>query len=369
MDIISYGAASKERRRAETLAGKLGDGVEGTSENLQERLKALTDSMDDVTRLADNVIVRDAVNLMKAEARLNTIVQAKKYGMEHMVFDDLLDLSGIDTVNSTGFTYDAVKGEIMGGTILTKKITVNSNVEKILIVDDIDSSSNESTAKIVYEIPYPSNPDWSRIGVEGSLGVIVSGQSIRMDRDISLKSIGVFMGYDVGEPGDITLWIQEGTSDPTSTQAIAHSKIPSFRDKSPKNYFFEFEEVVLKKDMEYLLYFTTTLNSGAPRENYKLYVTSERSLPNSRYYSKNGVQQWKENNSFNISFSLNEEEKKDLLKSYSIDQGVTWSDLNPQDSAHQINMSMDNSTSEKDIILKFELPVGGKLNNYGLIWT
>lgn len=132
MDIIAYGAASKEKRRAEELAILLGPDVKGGKENLQGRLDTLMNSMDDVTRLADRVIVRDAVNLMKAEARLNTVVQAKKYGMDHMVFDDLLDLSGIDTLKSTGYTHDAVKGEIglNGGVIQTKS---TNNVPSVFI--------------------------------------------------------------------------------------------------------------------------------------------------------------------------------------------------------------------------------------------
>lgn len=152
MDIIAYGAASKEKRRAEELATLLGPDVKGGKENLQGRLDTLMDSMDDVTRLADRVIVRDAVNLMKAEARLNTVVQAKKYGMDHMVFDDLLDLSGIDTLKSTGYTHDAVKGEFVlnSGSVQTKMTTdvpsviipvveSDGSLQLLIIVDGDDS--------------------------------------------------------------------------------------------------------------------------------------------------------------------------------------------------------------------------------------
>lgn len=152
MDIIAYGAASKEKRRAEELATLLGPDVKSGKENLQGRLDTLMDSMDDVTRLADRVIVRDAVNLMKAEARLNTVVQAKKYGMDHMVFDDLLDLSGIDTLKSTGYTHDAVKGEFVlnSGSVQTKMTTdvpsviipvveSDGSLQLLIIVDGDDS--------------------------------------------------------------------------------------------------------------------------------------------------------------------------------------------------------------------------------------
>lgn len=147
MDIIAYGAASQEKRRAKELADSLGPDVEGANDTLEQRLDILMDSMDDVTRLADRVIVRDAVNLMKAEARLNTLIQAKKYGMEHMVFDDLLDLSGIDTVKSTGYVHDAVNGKIQitAGKIETKLIQGTPDV----IVPVIESTEKMTVTVII----------------------------------------------------------------------------------------------------------------------------------------------------------------------------------------------------------------------------
>ena len=187
MDIIAYGAASKEKRRAEELATLLGPGVKGGKENLQGRLDALMDSMDDVTRLADRVIVRDAVNLMKAEARLNTIVKAKKYGMDHMVFDDLLDLSGIDTLKSTGYTHDTVKGEIIlgGGSVQIKTINdvpsivipvVESDapLELSIIVDGDDSKKQmiESEQKNHIEQALQEGTNFA-LQIEGS-GIVTS---------------------------------------------------------------------------------------------------------------------------------------------------------------------------------------------------
>lgn len=145
MDIIAYGAASKEKRRAEELASLLGPDVEGGEQTLQARLEKLMNSMDDVTRLANRVIIRDAINLMKAEARLNTIVQAKKFGMEHMIFDDLLDLSGIDAEKSIGYVHDPVLGEMIGGDIVTKNI--DSGVfEKVVLVADEKPDPNFNIA-------------------------------------------------------------------------------------------------------------------------------------------------------------------------------------------------------------------------------
>ena len=122
MDIIAYGQAKKEMRRVEEMSTLLGPGVKGEKNNLQERIDALVDSLDDVTLLADRLIVQEAINLVKAEARLNSIIQAKKYEMKHMFFDDLLDLSGIDTIKSKGYSHDAIKGEVSmsNGTLQTK---------------------------------------------------------------------------------------------------------------------------------------------------------------------------------------------------------------------------------------------------------
>lgn len=187
MDIIAYGAASKEKRRAEELAALLGPDVKGGKENLQGRLDTLMDSMDDATRLADRVIVRDAVNLMKAEARLNTVVQAKKYGMDHMVFDDLLDLSGIDTLNSTGYTHDAVKGEIVltNGSIQSKATTDLASIiipvvesdapmQLSIIVDGDDSKKQiiESEKKNYIEQALQEGANFA-LRIEGS-GIVTS---------------------------------------------------------------------------------------------------------------------------------------------------------------------------------------------------
>lgn len=190
MDIIAYGAASQEKRRAKELADLLGPDVEGTSETLEGRLDALMESMDDVTRLADRVILRDAVNLMKAEARLNTIVQAKKYGMEHMVFDDLLDLSGIDTTKSTGYVHDALNGRIQltTGKIETKAIQGTPDV----MVPVIDSSPGMTVTVIIdgdeekKEILLPETANRLKESViEGGVSF-----SVRIEGTGTIKSVG-----------------------------------------------------------------------------------------------------------------------------------------------------------------------------------
>ncbi|MBA4293730.1 hypothetical protein C0431_12280 [bacterium] len=156
MDIIAYGVASKEKRRADELSALLGPGVEGASTDLKGRLDSLIESMDQVTMMANRVIIQNAVNLMKAEARLNIIIQAKRYGLDHMVFDDLLDLSGIDTPKSTGYVHDPILGtvRITNGKLRMKSIpnvpqavlaiiSPNSTVKVSVVVNEDENKKEE----------------------------------------------------------------------------------------------------------------------------------------------------------------------------------------------------------------------------------
>ena len=360
MDIISYGAASKERRRAETLAGKLGDGVEGTSENLQDRLKALTDSMDDVTRLADNVIVRDAVNLMKAEARLNTIVQAKKYGMDHMVFDDLLDLSGIDTVNSTGYVHDAVKGEIKAGInceIEIKDLNIGGAEKLIVVIDEKASrmyqditprmTSNTSpppikvSSKIEYVPSYYAFDSSSTLWESASLYESNIGNSSWIKIDFGESNLKRVDKYSfMADSANTTLsspkdWIIEGsnTGSFSGEQVIVDSKsnIGAMGANQVKEYQTE-------NPGEFRYYRFNFIRAGVDGRKVVL-----KEIKMYESYEGDG-------------------KVKIMISS---DGGVEWNDIE-KDSLSIIKYQ---ENSLNDMRLKFLLPETGKILSYGLIWT
>lgn len=113
MDIISMGVANKatmeeSKARKQTLEV----GVIGTQSSVAKRLEVLETSYLSGVQKANQLIVKDAINIMKAHQRLNTVALSKKYKMENMVYDDLLDLSGIDTTKSSNYSHDAILGTI-----------------------------------------------------------------------------------------------------------------------------------------------------------------------------------------------------------------------------------------------------------------
>jgi len=113
MDIISYGIASKAAKQEQfTRNDVLGIGVEGSYSNVKTRIDNLEKAIQGVVAQADKLIVNDAINIMKAHAKLNAVAKSMKYKMYNMIFDDLLDLSGIDTSKSSGYIHDAANGLI-----------------------------------------------------------------------------------------------------------------------------------------------------------------------------------------------------------------------------------------------------------------
>lgn len=99
--------AKQEKKTREDI---LGIGVQGSSLDVKTRIDSLENGIENVNELANQLIVQDAINIMKAHAKLNAIAKTTKYKMHNMFFDDLLDLSGIDTTKSSGYTHDATLG-------------------------------------------------------------------------------------------------------------------------------------------------------------------------------------------------------------------------------------------------------------------
>ncbi len=141
MDVISYGAANKaSKKERRTRHEILAEGVEGDYPNTKERIDDLEDGIESVNEKANKLIIQDSINIMKAHARLNAIAGSMKYKMYNMVFDDLLDLSGIDTSKSSEYTYDAVTGTITAGSncvIETKEEVADSVPRKIILTVEL----------------------------------------------------------------------------------------------------------------------------------------------------------------------------------------------------------------------------------------
>ena len=148
MDIISYGIASKAAKQEQfTRNDVLGIGVEGSYSNVKTRIDNLEKAIQGVVAQADKLIVNDAINIMKAHAKLNAVAKSMKYKMYNMIFDDLLDLSGIDVAKSSGYVHDATNGLLKsaGGNyvIETKEEIADTIPTKAILTveEDINSKS------------------------------------------------------------------------------------------------------------------------------------------------------------------------------------------------------------------------------------
>ncbi|HDR4861009.1 LamG domain-containing protein [Bacillus cereus] len=140
MDTISYGIANKAKDAESSLRNQtLSDGVEGKFMNVKERIDSLEKYLEGLSLRANKLIVHDAVNIMKAHAKLNSIAKTTKYNMQNMMFDDLLDASGIDADKSSGYSHDTQFGFIQSNSeapciIETVAETVQSSPEKVILL-------------------------------------------------------------------------------------------------------------------------------------------------------------------------------------------------------------------------------------------
>lgn len=137
MDVISYGLASKiGKQEKETRLNTLATGVQGTHPAVRQRIDELEAGIEAINQRANALVIQDAVNIMKAHAKLNAIMKNTRYQMQNMIFDDLLDLSGIDTTKSLGYTHDATEGSIgfgINAKIETKEEVVDAAPEKVIL--------------------------------------------------------------------------------------------------------------------------------------------------------------------------------------------------------------------------------------------
>lgn len=161
MDIISYGLASKiAKQEKDTRENVLATGVEGSHPHVRERIDKLEEGVQGVVAQTDQLAVQDAVNIMKANAKLNAIAKTTKYKMHNMIFDDLLDLSGIDTPQSSGYAHDAATGEMTaaaaGGIIVTKAETAAAIPTKAIL-------SVEESGSGVYHLSRDNGVTWEEI--------------------------------------------------------------------------------------------------------------------------------------------------------------------------------------------------------------
>lgn len=159
MDVISYGAATQAGKEEKKTRDLLGQDVKGSHSNVKERIDKIEKSIQAVVEKANKLIINDTINIMKANAKLNAIAKTTKYKMHNMIFDDLLDLSGIDTTKSSGYKHDAVNGLITGGTIVTKVEDADTVPTKAILAIE----ENTVPLKGSYSISRDGGTTWESI--------------------------------------------------------------------------------------------------------------------------------------------------------------------------------------------------------------
>ena len=305
---------------------------------------------------------------MKANAKLNAVAKATKYKMHNMIFDDLLDLTGIDTSKSSGYTHNATLGEI---TSKSNECVIKTTVEESSSIPKKAIFTLDQESENTYFESKSGAEGGSRIGRRGTIQVIVPGQSFTPSTDILLTSIEIFAQYAEGTPGDIIVNIYDNVVDPSLQTPIASGIIPSFRDTTPS--FREakmIQPITLKKDKTYLIAcFTETPSVSNSMHNYIWIATNNITINQGSFYVKYFDYPWTRNESIEGVIKINgifKNERNKLNSFISRNAGETWEQIIP-DTLFYFNDNF--SPKDSKLKLKIELPSGTKLLNYALTWV
>ncbi|MED3626576.1 hypothetical protein P4478_05355 [Bacillus subtilis] len=163
MDIISYSAGSKASSLEKRIRNKtLGIGVEGDYLNIDERIRSIEKVIDGINSKANQLILNDTINIMKAHAKLNTIAKTSRYRMQNMIFDDFIDASGIDKLKSYGYFYSSSMGYVRpsGSNCTIETITETSETYPNKAILTVEVSGSEQSS---YLISRDNGDTWEEI--------------------------------------------------------------------------------------------------------------------------------------------------------------------------------------------------------------
>ncbi|MBU5262138.1 hypothetical protein [Bacillus atrophaeus] len=164
MDIISYSAGSKASSLEKRIRNKtLGKGIEGKYLNIDERIKYIEKVVDGLNSKANQLILNDAINIMKAHAKLNTIAKTTRYRMQNMIFDDFIDVSGIDKSKSYGYFHSSGMGYIRpsGSSCIVETITEATETTPSKAILTVEESG--PTQPSSYFVSRDNGANWEKI--------------------------------------------------------------------------------------------------------------------------------------------------------------------------------------------------------------
>ena len=140
MDITAFGLATKAAKELKDIKKDMGQNVEGAYNNVKERLDQVESDIEKAYLLANKAIVNNAINITKAEGRLNAITMAQENNYTMIHFDELYNLYGIDTTKSKYITHDATSGIIESYDdsceVVTNEINIGSTKNLIVVTGD-----------------------------------------------------------------------------------------------------------------------------------------------------------------------------------------------------------------------------------------
>lgn len=375
MDVISLGIANKTIPLENTIRNTtLASGVQGPYKNTKERIDYLETAYGSITEKANKLIVKDTINLMKANARLNSIAKTVRYGMKNMFFDDLLDKSGIDLELSHTYVHDSFEGSISIGESTINQIVEGGRVTNIITINEVTSTVPTQAVLTIEEesltvedttpaMISDTVPEPYRITVSSKYNNNYSGWRA-FNKTATLDSLcwttksgqttgSIQMSY--GEKKKVnTYTIQQGIG----TDHVSNTAMPrdwslqgSNDGKVWDTLDFRMFEIDWQSGEERIF----KLDKDANYSNYRLVVDANNGHDNILSI-------------YEIKFFYIETVENSQRGTYSLsrDNGVTWEIIQPDTLFY-----FDEKVSPKDnnLRLKIELPYGVKLLNYGLTWA
>ncbi|MBJ7935649.1 discoidin domain-containing protein [Bacillus thuringiensis] len=359
MDTISYGIANKTKDAESSLRNQtLSSGVEGNFINVKERIDNLEKYLEGLSLRANQLIIHDAVNIMKAHAKLNSIAKTIKYNMQNMIFDDLLDLSGIDVEKSTGYAHVPQNGTITTteeSVIETITETLSHTPSQVMLITDLQKNKGISDNLIPtmtsnttpYGEAFASNPQGisdtgSRLAYfvfdkksnsswgGNSVGGPPCWVGYKFENKTNINKYSIFVGgsASVAHPQS---WIFQGSNDGEVYEDLHIVLNQKFKENEKKEFSFVNNENFLY----YRIYCTKLLWSGYPNI-YEVTMGSD---------------------------NLNVESAKYYI---SRDNGDTWIQIIPEELFLFDDKIHPKGSSLK---LKIELPPNVVLQNYSLTWV
>lgn len=371
MDVISLGLANKNLKTESTIRNSvLGVGVEGAFNSVKERVDSLEDVFKNAYKTANELILLDAINLMKANARLNVIERSIKYGMKNMFFDDLLDASGLDLIESEGYVLDEIEGSVACNVQHLAGIVENKTISIITtLTEPTDLIPTKAILTVEEENKVIKKHSPIMLGKEEPLPYLVEESST-----ILQKAYGGWRALD-GDKN--TAWVtSSGNTTGDITLDIGERKIVNSYTIHSHDSSEVVTEAMLPKTWTFMgsndKMNWTQLDMQIDQQNWTKNEVRGFEFENNTSYQFYKIEILQNNGSSSylalpeISLFLYDKKSNNNKIEYYISRndGAEWERIVP-DTVFYFDKQL---VGQAKIKLKMKFPAGTKLLNYGLTW-